>query len=136
MARYCGLLFSPGTLAGEGIDIQTRYHSGRELQKKLELEPLPKKYHVSKHTLTHTVVIRERALNRAPKERCPHAPIGPPEGADTKYSTYGHLIDGCLEVQADRQLIGRERTDRVIKNKPGYTWIDKTILRTRTESRP
>jgi hypothetical protein len=27
-----------------------------------------------------------------------------------------------------RQLIGPERTGRVIKNKPWYTWIYKTIL--------
>jgi hypothetical protein len=62
------------------------------------------------------------------KEMYPHAPVGLPEGADTEYSTYGHLIDCYLEIQADRELIGRERTDSVIKNKPWYTWIYKTIL--------
>ena len=59
----------------------------------------------------------------------PNAPVGLPEGADTAYSTYGHLVDCYLEIQADRELIGRERTDEVIKNKPWYTWIYKTILR-------
>jgi hypothetical protein len=43
------------------------------------------------------------------------------------YSTYGHLVDCYLEIQADRQIIGVERTDKVIKNKPWYTWIYKTI---------
>ena len=62
------------------------------------------------------------------KAMYPRAPVGLPEGADTEYSTYGHLIDCYLEIQADRELIGRERTDRVIKNKPWYTWIYKTIL--------
>ena len=62
------------------------------------------------------------------KAMYPRAPVGLPEGADTEYSTYGHLVDCYLEIQADRELIGRERTDRVIKNKPWYTWIYKTIL--------
>ncbi len=59
----------------------------------------------------------------------PSAPVGLPEGADTAYSTYGHLVDCYLEIQADRELIGPKRTDEVIKNKPWYTWIYKTILR-------
>jgi hypothetical protein len=59
----------------------------------------------------------------------PNAPVGLPEGADTAYSTYGHLVDCYLEIQADRELIGRERTEEVINNKPWYTWIYKTILR-------
>jgi hypothetical protein len=59
----------------------------------------------------------------------PNAPVGLPEGADTAYSTYGHLVDCYLEIQADRELIGPKRTDDVIKNKPWYTWIYKTILR-------
>jgi|SRR5882672_8804221 len=62
------------------------------------------------------------------KTMYPHAPVGLPEGADSEYSTYGHLVDCYLEIQADRQLIGPERTDKVIKNKPWYTWIYKTIL--------
>jgi len=52
-----------------------------------------------------------------------------PEGADSAYSTYGHLVDCYLEIQADRELIGPKRTEEVIKNKPWYTWIYKTVLR-------
>ena len=165
-------LSSISAYAGEGIEIQTSHHTPRELQEKVELEQLLKKYDVSKYTFTHTVVIEERAMNHAfptltlnvhflgsddellssflheqlhwylaqhrlamedavrrLKEMYPHAPVGLPEGADTEYSTYGHLIDCYLEIQADRDLIGRERTDRVIKSKPWYTWIYKTILR-------
>ena len=59
----------------------------------------------------------------------PNAPVGMPEGAETAYSTYGHLVDCYLEIQADRELIGPNRTDEVIKNKPWYTWIYSTILR-------
>ena len=58
----------------------------------------------------------------------PNAPVGMPEGAETAYSTYGHLVDCYLEIQADRQLIGAERTQEVIKNKGHYTWIYKTVL--------
>jgi hypothetical protein len=50
----------------------------------------------------------------------PNAPVGLPEGADTAYSSYGHLVDCYLEIQADRELIGSNRTDEVIKNKPWY----------------
>jgi hypothetical protein len=59
----------------------------------------------------------------------PNAPVGLPEGAETAYSTYGHLVDCYLEIQADRQLIGPERTNAVINNKGHYTWIYETILR-------
>jgi len=63
------------------------------------------------------------------RQMYPTAPVGLPEGADTAYSTYGHLVDCYLEIQADRELIGPNRTDEVIKNKPWYTWIYSTILR-------
>jgi hypothetical protein len=59
----------------------------------------------------------------------PGAPVGLPEAAETAYSTYGHLVDCYLEIQADRQLLGRERTDVVIREKPWYTWIYATVLR-------
>jgi hypothetical protein len=58
----------------------------------------------------------------------PRVPVGLPEGADTEYSTYGHLVDCYLEIQADRVLIGRERTDAVIRKKPWYLWIYKTEI--------
>jgi hypothetical protein len=59
----------------------------------------------------------------------PRVPVGLPQAAETEYSTYGHLIDCYLEVQADRELIGERRTAEVIRNKPWYTWIYQTILR-------
>ena len=58
----------------------------------------------------------------------PRVPVGLPEGADIEYSTYGHLVDCYLEIQADRVLIGRERTDAVIRKKPWYLWIYKTEI--------
>ena len=59
----------------------------------------------------------------------PTAPVGLPEGAETAYSTYGHLVDCYLEIEADRQLIGPERTMKTIRNKGHYTWIYETIFR-------
>jgi len=59
----------------------------------------------------------------------PRVPVGPPEGAETEYSTYGHLVDCYLEIQADRQLLGPERTAAVIRNKGHYTWIYSTVIR-------
>ena len=56
-------------------------------------------------------------------------PVGGTEGAETEYSTYGHLVDCYLEIKADRQLIGPERTMAVIKDKGHYNWIYSTILR-------
>src|ERR1022692_4915797 len=156
-----GLLFSLAAFAADSVDIQTAHPAaGHELQEKLELQEILKKYDVGKYTFTRTVVIDERAMNHAfpvltlnvhyvgsddellssflheqlhwylaqhrlamedavrrLKIMYPHAPVGLPEAAETEYSTYGHLIDCYLEIQADRDLIGRERTDRVIKNK-------------------
>jgi len=58
----------------------------------------------------------------------PWAPVGEPEGAESAFSTYGHLVDCYLEIQADRELIGPERTAAVIRNKGHYTWIYKTVI--------
>ena len=50
-----------------------------------------------------------------------------PEGRDPSAPT--PIIDCYLEIQADRQLIGPERTDAVIRDKGHYTWIYETVLR-------
>jgi hypothetical protein len=59
----------------------------------------------------------------------PGAPVGLPEGAETAYSTYGHLVVCYLEIVADRELLGTERTGVVIEHKGHYTWIYATVLR-------
>ena len=69
----------------------------------------------------------ERALRQL-RRLYPRVPVGLPEGADTEYSTYGHLVDCYLEIRADRRLIGETRTMEVIRRKPWYTWIYRTIL--------
>jgi hypothetical protein len=37
-------------------------------------------------------------------------PVGLPQSAESEYSTYGHLVDCYLEILADRELLGAERT--------------------------
>jgi hypothetical protein len=59
----------------------------------------------------------------------PGAPVGGTDGAETPFSTYGHLVDCYLEILADRELLGPVRTDAVIQDKGHYTWIYATILR-------
>jgi hypothetical protein len=59
----------------------------------------------------------------------PHVPVGGQEGAETEYSTYGHLVDCYLELVADRKLIGPERTTAVVAGKGHYTWIYATVIR-------
>jgi hypothetical protein len=59
----------------------------------------------------------------------PKVPVGFPEGARDEESTYLHLIDCSLEIQADRQLMGAERAAKVAAYLAGdhYTWVYKTI---------
>ena len=59
----------------------------------------------------------------------PRVPVGLPEGADTPYSTYGHIVTCYLEMLADRRLLGDERAAAVIRNKVHYTWIYATVVR-------
>ena len=59
----------------------------------------------------------------------PRAPVGLPEGAESAFSTYGHLVVCYLEIIADRELLGRERAAAVIAQKDHYTWIYATVLR-------
>ena len=59
----------------------------------------------------------------------PQVPVGGREGAETEYSTYGHLVDCYLELVADRLLIGPERTAAVVADKGHYTWIYSTVIR-------
>ena len=58
----------------------------------------------------------------------PRVPVGLPASAENEYSTYGHLVDCYLEILADRELLGAERTTIVIHRKPWYTWIYTTVL--------
>jgi hypothetical protein len=85
--------------------------------------------HEQLHWYLHEHDSQQKAAIAELRQMYPNAPVGLPEGAENAYSTYGHLVDCYLEIQADRELIGSKRTDDVIKNKPWYTGIYKTILR-------
>ena len=58
----------------------------------------------------------------------PGAPVGLPEGAETAFSTYGHLVTCYLEIRAVRELVGTDRAAAVIGRKTHYTWIYRTVL--------
>ena len=59
----------------------------------------------------------------------PRVPVGLPEGAETQYSTYGHIVTCYLEMLADRRILGDERAAAVIRNKVHYTWIYGVVVR-------
>jgi hypothetical protein len=57
-------------------------------------------------------------------------PVGYPEGAQDEESTYLHLIDCYLEMQADRALMGEQRATEVMKFWSGdhYRWVYRTVI--------
>ena len=61
----------------------------------------------------------------------PKVPVGYPDGANDEESTYLHLIDCYLEMQADRDLMGRDRALVVMNYWAGdhYRWIYKTVMK-------
>ncbi len=134
--------------AADFLSITLKHNSPRELQTKAELEQVLRDYDLRKFTFTREVVIEELSsfiheqlhwyLREHPaqmrdavdqlRQFYPRVPVGGSEGAETEYSTYGHIIDCYLEIQADRQLIGEERTRAVIRDKKHYAWIYQTDL--------
>lgn len=79
-------------------------------------------WHLREHGAAQRQAIAELA------RMYPGAPVGLPEGAESAISTYGHLVDCYLEIEADRRLIGPERTSAVVSDKGHYTWIYRTVL--------
>ncbi len=60
----------------------------------------------------------------------PHVPVGGRDGAQDEESTYLHLIDCYLEMQADRDVMGSQRTSDVMKfwSDDHYRWIYRTVM--------
>ena len=60
----------------------------------------------------------------------PDVPIGYPEGANDRESTYLHLLVCRLEQQADRAVLGDQRTADVMQFWAGdhYRWVYRTVL--------
>jgi hypothetical protein len=65
----------------------------------------------------------------------PKVPVGFPEGAQDEESTYLHLIDCYLEMQADRALLGTDRTAELMKFWAGdhYRWVYRTVVADETK---
>jgi hypothetical protein len=65
----------------------------------------------------------------------PKVPVGFPEGAQDEESTYLHLIDCYLEMQADRALMGDQRAAEVMKFWSGdhYRWVYRTVIQDETK---
>lgn len=60
----------------------------------------------------------------------PKVPVGYPDGANDEESTYQHLIDCYLEMEADRELLGPSRAAAVMNFWAGdhYRWVYKTVI--------
>ena len=60
----------------------------------------------------------------------PSVPVGYPEGANDRESTYLHLLVCRLEQQADRSVLGEERTAAAMQFWAGdhYRWVYRTVL--------
>ena len=73
---------------------------------------------------------REKNAEDALRKIYPKVPVGNPDGADSEQATYMHLVDCYLEMQADRALMGKERTDKIMEFWAGdhYRWIYKTVM--------
>lgn len=60
----------------------------------------------------------------------PNVPVGYPEGAQDTESTYLHLLVCQLEQQADRVVLGDQRTTEVMQFWAGdhYRWVYRTVI--------
>lgn len=60
----------------------------------------------------------------------PQVPVGDPEGAATRQSTYLHLLIGWLELDALTRLAGPAEAERVIVfwSQDHYRWVYRTVL--------
>ena len=85
--------------------------------------------HEQLHWHTQDRMSQQRAAVAELRQMYPGAPVGLPEGAENEFSTYGHLVVCYLEIVADREFIGPERTNAVIARKVHYTWINATVVR-------
>jgi hypothetical protein len=67
----------------------------------------------------------------------PDVPVGHPEGANSRSSTYVHLLIGWLEWEALTRLVGTDEANRVIVFWAGdhYRWVYRTVLTERSRLR-
>lgn len=84
--------------------------------------------HEQLHWHLRNLAAQQQAAITELRRLYPRVPVGLPASAENEHSTYGHLVDCYLEILADRELLGAERTAIVIQKKPWYTWIYTTVL--------
>src|SRR5215472_7467785 len=86
------------------------------------------------HEQLHWFLTRHPAETKAAEQDLvklyPNVPVGYPEGANDTESTYLHLLVCRLEQQADRAVLGEERTAEVMRFWAGdhYRWVYRTVL--------
>jgi hypothetical protein len=86
------------------------------------------------HEQLHWFLTRHSAETKADEQDLtklyPKVPVGYPDGANDTESTYLHLLVCQLEQQADRAVLGDERTEEVMQFWAGdhYRWVYRTVL--------
>jgi hypothetical protein len=86
------------------------------------------------HEQLHWFLTRHSAETKAAEQDLtklyPKVPVGYPDGANDTESTYLHLLVCQLEQQADRAVLGDERTEEVMQFWAGdhYRWVYRTVL--------
>jgi GDSL-like Lipase/Acylhydrolase family len=94
-------------------------------------DPLLSTYiHEQIHWYLDEHLSQTRAAEEDLRRLYPKVPVGYPDGSDDEEGTYLHLITCYLEMQADRELIGSDRTAGVMNFWAGdhYRWIYKTVI--------
>ena len=86
------------------------------------------------HEQIHWFLDQHRAQTQAAEADLrriyPKVPVGYPDGSDDEEGTYLHLITCFLEMHADRELIGPDRTVAVMNFWAGdhYRWVYRTVM--------
>jgi hypothetical protein len=91
------------------------------------------------HEQLHRFLVRHPAETKAAEQDLaklyPNVPVGYPESANDTESTYLHLLVCRLEEQADRAVLGDQRTAEVMQfwASDHYRWVYRTVLADRAK---
>jgi hypothetical protein len=96
-----------------------------------ENEILSNLLHEQFHWLALADQKRLGAVVRELRARYPGAPDGPPEGARNLDSTYLHLAVNRLELEAMERIVGRAAAEKMLRARPYYRWIYRTVVEDR-----
>jgi len=62
------------------------------------------------------------------KKKYPIVPVGQPEGAKTKNSTYLHIIVNFLEYKVLIEILGQKKAEKILIDKDYYKWIYRKVI--------